>query len=74
MSGRQQHQQSFNDSNTASILEEAEKLFNELTTKLINEVITATAAAVGALLLPSIVNVQKLIHKNDNAYIENKER
>jgi hypothetical protein len=36
--------------------------------------LTATAAAVGALLLPSIVNVQKLIHKNDNAYIENKER
>jgi hypothetical protein len=39
ISGRQQqHQQSFNDIYTTLILEEAEKLFNELTTKLINEV------------------------------------
>ncbi|HZB98556.1 MAG TPA: hypothetical protein VE226_00990 [Nitrososphaeraceae archaeon] len=34
MSGRQQHQYSFNDSYTALILEEAEKFYNELTTKL----------------------------------------
>ena len=39
MSGRQQqHQQSFNERYTTLILEDAEKLFNELTTKLINEV------------------------------------
>jgi hypothetical protein len=38
---RQQHQQSFNDSYTALILEEAEKLYNKLTTKLTNEVIAA---------------------------------
>ncbi|HEX5892802.1 MAG TPA: hypothetical protein VFY41_08070 [Nitrososphaeraceae archaeon] len=41
--GGQQQQQSFNDSYTALILEEAEKLYNELTTKLTNSVI-ATAA------------------------------
>jgi hypothetical protein len=43
-SGRQQHQhqqQSFNDSYTALILEEAEKLYSELTTKLTNSVITS---------------------------------
>ena len=34
LSGLQQHQQSFNDSHTALILEEAEKLYNDLTTKL----------------------------------------
>ncbi len=43
LSGRQQQQQSFNDSYTALILEEAEKLYNILTTKLINRVITASA-------------------------------
>jgi hypothetical protein len=43
LSGRQQHQQqqSFNDSYTALILEEAEKLYSELTTKLTNSVITS---------------------------------
>ncbi len=46
MSGRQQQQQqSFNDSYTALILEEAEKLYNELTTKLTNCVVAATAAS-----------------------------
>jgi len=40
MSGRDQHQQSFNDTYTALILEEAEKLYNELITKLTNSVIT----------------------------------
>ena len=39
LSGGQQQQQSFNDSYTALILEEAEKLYNKLTTKLTNEVI-----------------------------------
>jgi hypothetical protein len=41
MSGRQQQQQSFNDSYTALILEEAEKLYNKLTTEVTNRVIAA---------------------------------
>jgi hypothetical protein len=46
MSGGQNHQQqSFNDSYTALILEEAEKLYNELTTELTNGSIAAAAAA-----------------------------
>jgi hypothetical protein len=36
-----QQQQSFNDSYTALILEEAEKLYNQITTELTNEVIAA---------------------------------
>jgi hypothetical protein len=43
MSRGQQQEQAFNDSCTALILEEAEKLYNILTTKLINRVITANA-------------------------------
>jgi hypothetical protein len=43
-SGRQQQQQSFNDSYTALILEEAEKLYNKLTTKLTDSVIAAAAS------------------------------
>ena len=35
-----------NNNTTAVILEEAEKLFNELTTKLTNDVIAATDAAI----------------------------
>src|SRR5918995_3217619 len=46
-----QQQQSFNDSYTALILEEAEKLYNMLAIKLINEVIAA-AAALRASSLP----------------------
>ncbi len=43
-SGRQQHQQqSFNDTYIALILEEAEKLYNELITELTNRIIAATA-------------------------------
>ena len=45
LSGRQQHQQVFNDRYAALILEEAEKLYNELTTKLTNSVIAAKAAS-----------------------------
>jgi hypothetical protein len=41
--GRQQQQQSFNDSYTVLILEEAEKLYNKLTTELTNWSIAATA-------------------------------
>jgi hypothetical protein len=44
LSGRQQQQQqSFNDTYTALILEEAEKLYNKLTTELTNWSIAATA-------------------------------
>jgi hypothetical protein len=43
MSGRDQHQQSFNDSYTALILEEAEKLYSKLTTELTNWSIAAAA-------------------------------
>jgi len=46
MSGEQHQQQSFNDSYTALILEEAEKIYNKLTTKLTNGVMaTATVAS-----------------------------
>jgi DNA-binding CsgD family transcriptional regulator len=48
LSGRQQHQQSFNDSYIALILEEAEKLYNKLMTELTNRSIAATAAAIRA--------------------------
>jgi hypothetical protein len=48
MSGEQQ-QQAFNDSYTALILEEAEKLFNKLTTELTNSVMIAAAAATTAM-------------------------
>ena len=41
MSGREQYQQAFNDTYTALILEEAEKLYNDLTTKLTNDVMAA---------------------------------
>jgi hypothetical protein len=41
LSGRQQQQQAFNDSYTALILEEAEKLYNELITELTNRAIAA---------------------------------
>jgi hypothetical protein len=57
MSGRQPHQQSFNDSYTALILDEAEKLYNMLRTKLVNRVITANAAIrESSLSLPSYSN------------------
>ncbi len=41
----QRPQQSFIDSYTAIVLEEAEKLYNKLTTKLTNSVMVAAAAA-----------------------------
>jgi hypothetical protein len=57
-SGRQQHQQqSFNDCYTALILEEAEKLYNKLKTKLTNEIIAATVPLrESPLSLPSYNN------------------
>jgi hypothetical protein len=45
LSGRQQKQQSFNDSYTALILEESEKLYNKLTTELTNRVMAAAASS-----------------------------
>jgi transposase len=49
LSGRQQQQQqSFNDIYTALILEEAEKLYNKLTTELTNNAIAAAATAMRA--------------------------
>ena len=59
LSGRQQQQQqqSFNDSYTALILEEAEKLYSKLTTELTNMVMAAaanaTAIRVSSSSLPS---------------------
>ena len=69
MSTQQQQQQSFNDSYTALILEEAEKLYNKLMTELTNRVIAAAADAttIKASSLPTANNRQKLTHKN-NAY------
>ena len=47
MSGPQ-HQQSFNYSHTALILEEAEKLYNKLMTELTNRVMVAASVAAAA--------------------------
>ena len=46
MSEQQQHQQqqAFNDSYTASIVQEAEKLYNELITEFTNDIMAAVAA------------------------------
>jgi hypothetical protein len=68
LSGRQQHQQSFNDSYTALIVEEAEKLYNNLTTELTNRVMAAAADIMASsLLVPGNNNKQKS-HKIDNTY------
>ena len=57
LSGEQQ-QQSFNDSYIALILEEAEKLYNKLTTELTNRIMAAAAdaTAVRASSLPTANN------------------
>jgi hypothetical protein len=65
MSGQQQHQQSFSDRYTALISEEAEKLYNKLTTKLTNEVIVVAAIRASSLPLLPFNNMQNLIHKKD---------
>ncbi len=68
MSREQHQQQSFNDSYTALILEEAEKLYNELRAEFTNRVM---AAAIRASSLPSLgnnTNNHKLTHKSDNTY------
>ncbi len=70
MTGRQQQhqQQSFNDTYTALILEEAEKIYNMLTTELTNRVIAAAAIRASSLPLSGNNNNQKLPHKIDNTY------
>ena len=68
MSGGQQQQQSFNDTYTALILEEAEKLYNKLMTELTNRVMASAAAAISASSLPPLDNMQKLTHKENNTY------
>jgi hypothetical protein len=70
LSGRQQHQQqqSFNDSYTALILEESEKLYNKLTTELTNKVMAVAAyIRASSLPVPGNNNKQKS-HKIDNTY------
>ena len=62
--GRQQYQQSFNDSYTALILQEAERLYNKLTTELTNSVIAA-AAIMESSLPPANNNIQKLNYQNE---------
>ena len=66
-SGRQPHQQSFNDSYTTLIIEEVEKLYNGLTTELTNRIMAAAAdaTAMRASSLPTDNNSQKLTHNND---------
>jgi hypothetical protein len=67
LSGRQYQQQSFNDSYTALISEESEKLYNELITELTNRAIAAADAGIRATSLPSLANnnEQTLTHKDD---------
>jgi Na+/proline symporter len=64
--GQQQHQeQSFNGRYAALILEEAEKLYNQLITEFTNMAIVAAAAmTASSLSSPSISNKQKIIHKS----------
>jgi hypothetical protein len=66
--GRQQQQQSFNDSYTALILEEAEKLYIKLITEFTNKVMSAAAdIRASSLPVPGNNNKQKS-HKIDNTY------
>jgi hypothetical protein len=68
---QQDQQQSFNDRYAALILEEAEKLCNNLITELTNKFMVA---AINASSLPSLGNEQKLIHKNDHTYLTEESR
>jgi hypothetical protein len=53
LSGGQHQQQSFNDSYTALILEESEKLYNKLRTEMTNRIMAADATSIRASSLPS---------------------
>jgi hypothetical protein len=71
LTGQQQPSNYLNDDIcTAVILEEAEKLYNKLTTKLTNEIISSAAAMKTSLLFPPDNNRQKLTH--DNMHIKQK--
>jgi hypothetical protein len=65
----EQQQQPFgyiiDDPYTALILVEAEKLYNELITKLTNSILSAASVSIIASSLPLDNNRQKLSHKND---------
>jgi hypothetical protein len=63
--GRQQYQQSFNDSYTALILQEVEELYNKLTTELTNSVIAAAAIMESSLPPANNNNIQKLNYQNE---------
>ncbi len=68
LSGQQQQQQWFNDSYTALILEEAEKVYIKLTTEVTNKVMAAAAdIRASSLPVPGNNNKQKS-HKIDNIY------
>ena len=67
LSGQQQQQQSFNDSYTALILEEAEKVYIKLTTEFTNKVMAAADIRASSLPVPGNNNKQKS-HKIDNTY------
>jgi hypothetical protein len=71
LSGReqqQQQQQSFNDTYTALILEEAEKLYNGLATELTNRIIAANFIAISASpSLPLHNNRQKLTPSSEES-------
>ena len=59
LSRRQQQQQSFNDIYTVLILEEAEKVYNKLTTELTDKVMAAAdATAIRPSSLPTANNRQ----------------
>jgi hypothetical protein len=68
---QEQEQQPSNYTNdniyTAVILEEAEKLYNELTIKLANSVIAAAAAVKTSSSIPLLDNNQPEIYNNDRA-------
>jgi hypothetical protein len=71
LSEQQQQQQSFNDSYTALILEEAEKVYIKLITKFTNKVMAAAAdIRASSLPVPGNNNKQKS-HKTDK-YIPNR--
>jgi hypothetical protein len=53
-----------NDPYAALILEEAEKLYNEVTTKLTNEIMAAATMETSSLSFPTDNNKQNLTHEN----------
>jgi hypothetical protein len=72
--GQQQQQPISDDLYTSLILEDAEKLYNDLTIKLTNEIVIAATAAMKTLSLPlplsSSNKNQKLNYENDTDQTE----